>query len=203
MSLRKRTRRHKLLEGATRAGLDSFAEAAAMRRVRSRLRGNARPAEFTVRPARESDYEGLCAVMAEADTLHVRGVPDVFRRQDGPVRSLEFICSLLQDPRTGLFVAESQGRIVGMAHIDIRESPDVPVFKPREYAVIADIVVTRRLRRQGIGRALAESCHRWAVEQGVHQVELNVWEFNKAAIAFYTRLGYRTATRRLRRRLDG
>jgi ribosomal protein S18 acetylase RimI-like enzyme len=42
-----------------------------------------------------------------------------------------------------------------------------------------------------------EHAHRWALDKKVRHVELNVWEFNKEAIAFYDKLGYETANRRM------
>jgi ribosomal protein S18 acetylase RimI-like enzyme len=40
---------------------------------------------------------------------------------------------------------------------------------------------------------------RWATERGLREIELNVWEFNQSAIAFYEALGYVTERRKMRR----
>ena len=55
--------------------------------------------------------------------------------------------------------------------------------------------------RRGIGRALLEAVHGWAQAKGLSQVELNVWDFNHEAIAFYEHLGYVTASRRMWKRV--
>jgi ribosomal protein S18 acetylase RimI-like enzyme len=34
-------------------------------------------------------------------------------------------------------------------------------------------------------------------------IELNVWEFNRGAMAFYRQLGYRTTSRKMSKRLGG
>lgn len=67
----------------------------------------------------------------------------------------------------------------------------------RQYAMIGDLVVRKRFRRSGVGQSLVERAHQWALDKGAVQVELSVWEFNKEAIAFYEKLGYRTASRRM------
>jgi GNAT superfamily N-acetyltransferase len=36
-----------------------------------------------------------------------------------------------------------------------------------------------------------ERAHRWALDKGVSEVELSVWDFNEGAIAFYENLGYK------------
>lgn len=63
--------------------------------------------------------------------------------------------------------------------------------------MIDDLIVRKVFRRFGVGRALVERAHRWALDKQVNQGELNVWEFNQTAIAFYEKLGYRTASRRM------
>ena len=77
----------------------------------------------------------------------------------------------------------------------------MPLFVPRRYAEVDTLVVTKRARHQGIGRALVEHVHRWAAAEGVVEVQVVVWEFNVAAIGLYERRGYATARRTMRRPL--
>ncbi len=83
----------------------------------------------------------------------------------------------------------------------IRESPEIPIFVRRRYAVIESVVVAEEHRRAGIGRGLVEKAHQWAVAEGADSIELNVWEFNQGAVEFYERLGYETASRKMSKRL--
>jgi ribosomal protein S18 acetylase RimI-like enzyme len=39
--------------------------------------------------------------------------------------------------------------------------------------------------------------HDWAIARGASSVELNVYEFNVPAIAFYQELGYQTISRQM------
>jgi hypothetical protein len=39
----------------------------------------------------------------------------------------------------------------------------------------------------------------WAAKKGLHEVEVNVFDFNKGANAFYEGLGYETTSRRMRK----
>jgi GNAT superfamily N-acetyltransferase len=52
-----------------------------------------------------------------------------------------------------------------------------------------------------MGKALMERAERWALERGVSEVELSVWEFNLDAIEFYRELGYATSKRVMHREL--
>jgi GNAT superfamily N-acetyltransferase len=157
--------------------------------------------EWTIREATTADYEGLCALFAEADALHREGAPHVFQEAEGPARERSYVDGLIADPMAGLFVAQVGRRLGGAVCVFLRESPPVPIMVPRRYAVIDMLVVSAPLRRQGIGRALMERAHAWAASQGVDTVELHVWEFNREALAFYHALGYRTASRKMSVRL--
>lgn len=182
-----------------------------LRRTRSRL--PKQKVVCAIRPARVEDYAALCAIFGEGDSLHSTALPDVFCSSGGLARSREYISDALNREDSAIFVAVIQGteqrprterpagQVVGAIHVLVREAPAIPLMVERRFAVIDNITVTRRSRRQGIGRALLEHAERWAQARGVTQVELNVWEFNKTARLFYQRLGYRTISRRLRRQL--
>ena len=152
---------------------------------------------FSIRRANQGDYEGLCEVFEEVDALHREALPQVFREPDGPTRTRAFISAIISDEDAVVLVAEHESRIIGLVYTAIRESPDIPLMVPRRYAMINNLVVTERFRRSGVGRSLVEKAHQWALGKGVHHVELNVWEFNQRAMAFYEKLGYTTASRRM------
>ena len=158
--------------------------------------------EFFIREANQGDYEALCAIFAEADAMHREALPHIFREAAGPARSKDFVFEILADENAALFVAEHEGQIIGLVHVRVRETPDIPILVPRRYAVINDLVVKERFRRHGVGRALLERAERWALDKGATQVELVVWEFNKGAIAFYEELGYKTISRRMWKPLE-
>ena len=153
--------------------------------------------EYMIREATQADYSSLCELFAEADAHHSQAVPNVFRPASGPARSPQYIADILANENSRLFVAEREGQVIGLVHIDIREAPDHPIMTPRRYAKVDDLVVGKSFRRSGIGRSLMARAHQWACERGVHQVELNVWEFNQSAIVLYEKLGYTTAARRM------
>jgi ribosomal protein S18 acetylase RimI-like enzyme len=151
-----------------------------------------------IRKATARDYDGLCAIIAEGDKLHRDNLPWMFQEPDGPVRDRDFILDSIADEAVGLFVAEIEGQLVGFVHIIVREALDIPIFVPRRYAVVDNLAVRKEFRQTGIGRALMNEAHDWAVAKGADTVELNVYEFNESAIAFYRRLGYQSLSRKMR-----
>jgi len=144
--------------------------------------------EFSIREATKQDYEALCEIYEEVDSLHAEALPCIFRKTDGTARSRDFVFSMIADKNSALFVAESQNQIMGFVYILIRETRDIPIFVPRRYAWIGEIAVKKEFRHSGVGQSLVEKAHQWALDKGITQVELNVWEFNEGAIAFYEKL---------------
>jgi ribosomal protein S18 acetylase RimI-like enzyme len=152
---------------------------------------------ITIREANARDYEALCDIIDEVDTLHRDQLPHIFQKPAGPVREKEYILGLLADENTGLFVAEVEGQVAGFVHVLICDTPPSPVLVPRHRAFVDSLAVRQELRRHGVGRALMDHAHRWAIAKGAADVELNVFEFNQPAIAFYQALGYETSNRRM------
>jgi len=122
----------------------------------------------------------------------------MFQEPDGPVRDRDFILGSIADEAVNIFVAEIEGPLVGLVHVLIREALDIPIFVPRRYAVIDNLAVKEEFRQRGIGRALMNKAHDWAVAKAADTVELTVYEFNESALAFYRRLGYKPLSRRMR-----
>ena len=153
--------------------------------------------EFIIREATQADYTGLCAVFAEVHALHLEALPHIFREPAGPALSAEYVDEIIAEQGAALFVAEREGQIIGLVYLSQDEAPDQPILMPRRYVSIHTLAVRKGCRHVGVGRALMERAHRWAHDQGVSEIELNVWEFNKMAIQFYEQLGYATASRKM------
>jgi ribosomal protein S18 acetylase RimI-like enzyme len=157
---------------------------------------------MTIREATAGDYDTLCGIIETVDALHRERHPDIFQKPDGPVRDRGYILDLIYDEDAGFFVAEIEGRLAGFVKVLIVDSPAIPIAVPRRYAVIDNLAVREELQRAGIGRALMQTASRWAVSRGATSMELNVYEFNTSAIAFYRALGYETHSRRMSRPLE-
>jgi GNAT superfamily N-acetyltransferase len=103
--------------------------------------------------------------------------------------------SILADANAALLVAERGCVVLGYVHLALREAENVPVLRPRRYVKIRDLAVAGKYQKSGVGSALMKAAERWASERGIDTIELNVWEFNRGASAFYQKLGYVTSSR--------
>ena len=153
--------------------------------------------DTVIRPAVQSDYEGLCEILDEIDAIHRRTLPSIYKKPDGPVREREYINSIISNDDPEVLVAVTNKQIVGFINAYIEFSKDLPIVKKRKYVKIDTVVVKEEFRRLGIGTELMNSIQRWAKEKGINQIELGVWSFNTSAISFYNKLGYKIAKQSL------
>ena len=147
------------------------------------------------------DCEQLCELSQQALEFHSEAHPEVFCDQGSTAFFKDYVSEILADENAAILCADHAGRIIGMAHVLVRESPDVPIMVRRRFAVLENVVVRKGFRHMGVGRALMESVHTWSLGKGVARVELNVWSFNQDAIALYEKLGYEVISSRMVKRL--
>ena len=65
----------------------------------------------------------------------------------------------------------------------------------RDFLDVDEFCVDRDCRRQGIASKLIAFIKNHAKERGFSRIELNMWEFNQDALAFYEAVGFETYRR--------
>jgi len=153
--------------------------------------------EISARKATADDYNSLCELFNEIDALHCDNLPYIFEKPNGAAREKDYYLGLIADENVALLVAEVGENLVGFVHAIVRDTPAIPVFVLRRYAIVDSIVVKSGFQNHGIGRILMDKMEEWAIAKGATSIELNVYEFNEPAISFYERLGYQTFSRKM------
>ncbi len=148
------------------------------------------PASALIRRARPEDRAALAALVAEADALHARLQPGYFRVvAKGP--SPEEWGKRLAAADQAVFVAElADGVVVGLAHVLIYDTPAVAMMVPKRRGHIDNVIVTERMRQQGLGRQLLAYAADFARDAGARELLLTVWAGNDAGEQFYAALGF-------------
>ena len=85
-----------------------------------------------------------------------------------------------------VFVAEEDGRIIGLLHLYER-----PAFDKPPEVIVQAIAVDQTLRRTGIGKTIMSMAERWALERGYSSIALTSNISRSVAHSFYNRLGYK------------
>ena len=136
-----------------------------------------------------SDFDAVNKIFRQIHKLHVEHRPDIYRNVENPAEANGYIAEeVLNEENLILLGADIDGKIVGICFIVIR-TPRNDALVPRVCAYIDDIAVDENCRRQGIGTALYNEAVKRAKERGAEVIQLQVSEFNKAAVDFYKSLG--------------
>lgn len=157
--------------------------------------------DLKVRRATPADYETICELADQMDAPMRQNLPDRFRRPEGAVRRRDQLEHYIADDNTFLAIAELDGRAVGVVNSCLKPMPDFPQKKPLHSLLIRGIVVRDGFRRQGIGSTLYRAAQEWAASRGATEVQANVYDFDRATLAFLEHLGFAPLSHRLVRPL--
>lgn len=147
-----------------------------------------------VRQARENELERVNELRMQVNAIHVAGKPEVFK-PGFPEELRNYIYAIHKDPEQFIAVAEKDGTICGFAVLHHINRPENPFMKERDFLDIDEFCVDEAFRRQGIASEMIAFIREFAKEKGFHRIELNMWEFNQEALAFYEAAGFQTFRR--------
>lgn len=147
-----------------------------------------------VRFAKEEELERINEIRKMVNDVHVDGRPDIFK--GGFEENLrDYIYEIWKAENKDIIVAERDGVICGFACIQIVDKPENPFMNARRYVDVDEFGVDEKFRRQGVATEMIEFIREDAGKRGINRVELNMWEFNEGALAFYESVGFRTYRR--------
>jgi ribosomal protein S18 acetylase RimI-like enzyme len=161
-----------------------------------------------VRHAAIGDGPSVQGLLREVANLHLAALAPLSRlsatalERDEALFAGRSFAQTIEDPEALMLVADAGGDVVGALLARFGRLPAPPNPEAGRYLHVLSLGVRTEWRRVGAGRALMSAAHALAREAGAAEVELHVWEFNRAALAFYEGLGYETLERTMRRPLD-
>ena len=147
-----------------------------------------------VRPAEEQELERVNVLRKQVNDLHVEGKPNVFKANlyDG---LSDYVYEIWNDDKKEIIVAINEGEIVGYAVLAHINRAETPFMYERDYLDIDEIGVDKDYRRHGVASEMISYILAYAKDKGFKRVELNMWEFNQRALAFYEKVGFKTYRR--------
>ena len=149
---------------------------------------------MTIRFARVEELDRVNELRRQVNDLHVAGAPAFFK-PGFPDELRDFIYTVWQDPQKEILVCEREGKLCGFAVLHAAEAPASPFKYARRFLDIDEFGVDESCRRQGIASAMIAWIRDWAKNAGFARLELNMWEFNREALAFYEAAGFSTYRR--------
>ena len=133
-------------------------------------------------------------IRKQVNDIHVQGRPDAFR-EDGWQFIEPFLYTRFDEENSEIIVAAIQDEIVGFDVVQYIVRAESPFSKERRYLHIEELGVDESHRRKGIAAAIMDFIKENAKKRGFHRMELDVWEFNDGALAFYESIGFKTYRR--------
>lgn len=149
---------------------------------------------MNVRFAADQELSSVNELRKQVNDLHVAGKPSVFKG-GFPPELQDYIFAIQKDPDKEIVVAECDGVICGFAVLHRVCRPETPYMSERVYLDIDEFGVDESYRRQGVATGMITFIKEYAKKQGFHRIELNMWEFNQDALAFYEAAGFVTYRR--------
>lgn len=150
-----------------------------------------------VRPAVFNDADGIARIFLESGQYHARMDPE---RYSPPAIETISTCyrNELQDFSDRVaaritFVAEFGSEIVGFIDARLEQSLDL-MHRELTYCHVAEIAVSSRHQKQGIGSRLLSAAEDWGRRRGAQFASLEYHIANQRAADFYERsIGYSPA----------
>jgi len=146
---------------------------------------------MNIRQATPSDSLLLSSLCRDVQSLHAEHHPDIFKIPQGDDFAVAFFDEILVDPMARIFILEKNGQALGYVLCKLMERPESPFTFTLRYLQIDQISVRPEARGQGIGAALIKQAEHFANEMDVQRIQLDSWDFNVRAHAFFERLGFK------------
>ncbi len=140
-----------------------------------------------IRKAENRDIGRLIELLYQADEVHNGIRPDLFKGNVSKYDEDE-LAHILDDDSKPIFVYEEE-EVLAHAFCQISETKDHRLLQDVKTLYIDDICVDKTARGRHIGSALYEYIRDYARSIDCHNITLNVWEGNDAALLFYKSMG--------------
>ncbi len=152
-------------------------------------------AGLKIRTAKREELEELNILRKQVYELHMHGYPDMFPEERwDDMKSM--IDQSFDDANVDVIVAIVGQEIVGFAVVRYI-IPQNPKYAHRKCMHISEFGVNPKYRRHGIATRLLSYAKSAAKARGYLRIELEMWEFNEAALAFYEKAGFVTYLRKM------
>ena len=146
--------------------------------------------EINIRRAKDDDIPTLDKLLFQVHEVHHKARPDLFKA-DAKKYTDEQLKEILANDKTPVFVAESDGKILGYAFCIHKQFINDNNMTDVKTLYIDDLCVDENTRGKHIGKTLYDFVVSYAKENGYYNVTLNVWADNKKAVGFYEKIGLR------------
>ena len=152
--------------------------------------------EVLVRPATYEELAKINEIRRYVNDVHVAGRPDTFRPGFNPELE-QILYKRFETENWVILAAVLAGEIVGFASVEYLDRPESAYNLARKMYHVEEFGVAPDFHRRGVATALVEYMKKDAAQRGYPRIELDMWEFNQGALAFYENVGFLTYRRHM------
>ena len=147
-----------------------------------------------IRRIQKEDRKQIILLLEQVSRLHIERRADIFKTKTYEVFD-KYALEIISNKEKITFVAEQDNKILGIIILKIKEVKNHINLKDSKTLWVDELCVNKENRGEGIGKQLINKAKEIAKELKCIRLELNCWEMNKEAIAFYEKLGMQTQRR--------
>jgi len=154
---------------------------------------------YTIRRAKEADYEAICSLQRELKQTHYEAIPDTYHKPLLHGMKRGWFISILEDKEELFLVAEDKGTIIGFVDATIEDEEKDRTYRKYRRLSIDEICILPDRKRQGIGTSLLEKAEEWGkTKKTTHTVAI-IYAFNDESLDFFKKRGYEPYSIRVRK----
>lgn len=157
--------------------------------------------DIVINYARPDELERVNELRNMVREIHASARTDMFHKAG----SEDFASQVVAEYNSedfDILVAKVDDVICGFAVVECFNKPASLYRMARQIYKIVDLGVDEKYRRQGVATKLIETIRKDAIDKGFCRVELEMWEFNNDAIAFFEKTGFLTFRRFMEMKLS-
>jgi len=141
------------------------------------------------RLASKNDYIQFKNLMNQVHKIHHAGLPSFYKEKMEEFPMEQYLEEIKSE---NIHVLIEDGKMIGFSYSNIIQIQDNPAILDHSFLYIIDICVDEKYRRKGYGKYIYNELIKINKEKGCKAIKLDVYEFNKAAIKFYQKIGLKT-----------
>ena len=138
-----------------------------------------------IRETRIEDKKELIELLMQAQELHCKNRPDIFKKTTKKEVESEVHEVIESQERKMIVAVNDKEKVCGLVIFRIKEVENHMNLKNAKILYVEKIVVDKKCQRQGVGTLLIQEMNKIAKELKCNRMELSCWSFNKEAIEFY------------------
>jgi ribosomal protein S18 acetylase RimI-like enzyme len=147
------------------------------------------------------DFEEISEMFADLQNEHAKNEPDIFKKNNPESDTKERFTSDIENENLIYLKAKIDDKIVGYISTRIVQQQNHFFYNDFNLGRIEQIYTLPSFREQGIAKKLILETELLLKKNGIFEMELFVWSFNKSALNLYSSLEFKSKMARYSKKL--